>query len=335
MDSSAPNDLPEVNIKPGLPPIQTTSGLFPGPPPVHAPSGLPPVQPPSGRFIVQLFVIPASIIFVLLLVYLGANLKMQREHEPAYFLQQLDSDNPDIRWRGASDLAQILLRPEPATLRWKADAKFALDLTERLESAYTDLLKEEKKIAATLTPASTALEQQLAWRKLRNHRDTISFLAAALGEFYAPVGVPVLCAILKQDASPDLKGNTMQRRKALWALMKMGENLGNFATIPLEQRRQLIESLQEEASRGTPNRAAWARTALYYADSTALPIANRQDVVRVDETLVFCADADDRFLRELTAMAFNFWDGPQAEATLLKLANDAGRGTLLSVDEND
>ena len=31
-------------------------------------------------------------------------------------------------------------------------------------------------------------------------------------------------------------------------------------------------------------------------------------------------------------MAFSFWDGPQAEATLLKLANDTGRGTLVRVD---
>jgi hypothetical protein len=55
----------------------------------------------------------------------------------------------------------------------------------------------------------------------------------------------------------------------------------------------------------------------------------------VDETLAVAADADDRFLRQLTAMAFNYWDGERAEATLLKLANDRGQGTLLPVEEND
>src|SRR5476649_544894 len=116
--------------------------------------GLPPVLPPSGRFIAQLFVIPGLIIFVVVLLYIGSTVLVQRSHEPADFLSQLDSNNADIRWRGASDLAQILKRPEPATLRWKADAKFALDLAERLDAEFKDLLQEEKKLAG-LTTSST------------------------------------------------------------------------------------------------------------------------------------------------------------------------------------
>src|SRR5580765_8273836 len=98
--------------------------------------GLPPVQPPSGRFIAQLFVIPGLIILVVVLLFIGSTMLVKRDREPDPFLVQLDSDKADIRWRGASDLAQILKRPEPGTLRWKADAKFALDLTERLEMAF-------------------------------------------------------------------------------------------------------------------------------------------------------------------------------------------------------
>src|SRR5258708_39621878 len=109
--------------------------------------GLPPVQPPSGRFIAQLFVIPGLIIFVVVLLYIGSTLMVQRDREPAQFLNQLDSDNADIRWRGASDLAQILKRSEPATLRWKTDAKFALDLVERLDAAFDRLVRDEKAVA--------------------------------------------------------------------------------------------------------------------------------------------------------------------------------------------
>src|SRR5438309_1502380 len=115
MDSSAANDAPKPDV------------------------GLPPVQPPSGRFIAQLFVIPGLIIFVVVVLIIGSKMLVTREREPGHFLVQLDSDNADIRWRGASDLAQILKRPEPATLRWKADAKFALDLTERLDLAFKRL----------------------------------------------------------------------------------------------------------------------------------------------------------------------------------------------------
>src|SRR5207248_10997179 len=129
-------------------------------------SGLPPVQPPSGRFIAQLFVIPGLIILVVVLLIVGSNMLVKRDREPDHFLVQLDSDNADIRWRGASDLAQILKRPEPATLRWKADAKFALDLAERLDLAFQRLLDREKAIAV-----GPEKDNPLAWRALNRDRD--------------------------------------------------------------------------------------------------------------------------------------------------------------------
>jgi hypothetical protein len=297
--------------------------------------GLPPVQPPSGRFIAQLFVIPGLIVFVVAILFIGSTLLVAHEHDPAHFLSQLDSDNADIRWRGASDLAQILKRPEPATLRWKADPKFALDLAERLDRAFQRLLKDEKAVGAQFVASTDTDKKRLLWRALRQDRDLVSFLASALGEFHAPVGAPVLCAILKHDTSPDLTGNTLQRRKALWALMNMGENAKGFAKMSAEHQRDLVVRLKEEAAARSGPRAGWARTALYYVDHTALPDGTLRDVVKVDGTLVATAAAEDRFLRELTAMSFNFWDSDNAEATLLKLANDTGRGTLIRVEEND
>jgi hypothetical protein len=306
MDSPAANDVPKPD------------------------PGLPPVQPPSGRFIAQLFVIPGLIISVVVVLYLVSVFFVQREHDPAQFLQKLDSDNADVRWRGASDLAQILKRKEPATLRWKTDAKFALDLTERLDLAFQRLLVEEKKVAGQVAEK----KNPLLWRTLRIDRDHINFLAGALGEFHAPVGAPVLCAILEHEASADLNGNTQQRRMTLWALMNMGQNLKDFANVPPAQQQTVLAALKEEAS-GSGARAGRARTALYYLDKTALPSGNLQDVVKVDETLGHCANAEDQFLRKLVAMSFNFWDGDKAEATLLKLAHDNGHGTLLRVEEND
>src|SRR5687767_8350582 len=95
--------------------------------------GLPPVQPPSGRFIAQLFLVPGLIILGVVLILLAFSYWTKHSRDPGYFLQQLDSDNADVRWRGASDLAQILKRGEPAALRWKGDPKLALDLTGRLD----------------------------------------------------------------------------------------------------------------------------------------------------------------------------------------------------------
>src|ERR1051325_1980136 len=292
-------------------------------------TGLPPVQPPSGRFIAQLFVIPGLIILVLVLIILAANFLVAREQDPSHFLARLDSDNADIRWRAANDLAQVLKRGEPATQRWKADPSFALDLTERLDRAFQALVEDEKLLGGQIAK-STDKDKHLQWRKLRTQRDHVSFLAAALGEFHIAAGAPVLCDLLKYDSSPDVKNNTQQRRMTLWALMNLGENVKGYAKIDPEQQQAIVAKLKEEASATTP-RAAWARTALYYIDKSLAT----SDVVKIDERLIASAKADDQFLRKLVAMSFNFWDGPKVEETLLELSEDKGRGTMLRLEEND
>ncbi len=333
---NSPPPYEDANTKAGLPPSYGDQNVRQGAPSdrPNAQVGLPPVLPPSGRFIAQLFVVPGIIILTVVLLVLGLSYLRKREHEPVAFLQQLDSHNPEIRWRSANDLAQILKAPGPATLRWKADAKFALDLAERLDSSFRNLCEEEKKVGAQVASSSDK-DRDLLWRKLRHERDYVGYLAAALGDLHVPVGAPVLCAILAHESSPDLKGNTLQRRKALWALMYMGENLRGFAKIPAEQRQQVLDVLKAEVAQGDTARAGWARTAQFYLDKTALPPGDSAAIVKVDETLAKCADSEDRFLRELVAMSFNFWDGPQAEATLRKLAADTGHGTLIRVEEND
>lgn len=294
-------------------------------------AGLPPVQPPSARFIGQLFVIPGLIVLVIVGLCLFSNVLFKKQREPNYFLQQLDSSNLDIRWRGASDLAQILKRPEPAALRWKADATFALDLAERLDGAYKDMLDEERNIANEIAKSNDK-DKNLLWRKIRPKRDMVHFLASALGEFHMPVGAPILCAIAAHESSADTNGNTLQRRQAMWALINMGEQLKGFAKMPKDQQDATLAALREEAGKGTTPRANWARTALHYVDPQ---FGGGEGVTRVDEALVKLADSDDRYVRELVAMAFNFWDGPKAEATLLKLTQDNGRGTMIRVVEND
>src|ERR1700678_4003519 len=91
--------------------------------------GLPPVKPPSGRFIVQLFLIPGLIVLCLVLVFLFGGMAWVGSTSPQSILQKLDNSNPDVRWRGASDLAQVLQRPESIELASNVD--FALDIAVR------------------------------------------------------------------------------------------------------------------------------------------------------------------------------------------------------------
>src|SRR6516162_2649859 len=125
-----------------------SSGDSKASPPAPQP-GLPPVQPPSGRFIVQLFVVPGLIVLAVVLVLMAIAYSTS-QNTPEYYLARLDSDNADIRWRAASDLAQILKRPEGGSLRWKADAHFGLELAERLRKSLHDLGDAEAEVQQKL-----------------------------------------------------------------------------------------------------------------------------------------------------------------------------------------
>lgn len=311
--------------------------MIPGDPPSVTPSapaeaGLPPVEPPSGRFIVQLFLVPGVIVLGVVL-FLMAIFYYTTSRSPEYYLRQLDSDNADIRWRGASDLAQILKRPEGAGHKWKSDAHFALELAERLRTALDELRNTERTTAEKAATLPSA-EGELAWRKVTPLRNHASFLASALGDFHVPVGVPLLAEMCMHDLAdqgPDVKGNTLQRRKAIWSLANLGVNTRDFSKLSAEKQAEAIDVLRSEAAAATP-RAAWARTALAYLAPVGQPV---HDAVRVDQVLARCAEARDRYLREQVALAFNFWDGPLTEPTLLKLAHDDGHGTLLRVNEQE
>ncbi|MCI0638972.1 MAG: hypothetical protein L0Y72_31775 [Gemmataceae bacterium] len=301
-------------------------------PPIPEPvKGLPPVAPPSGRFIAQLFLVPGMIVLVAVLMLLAFRYLVGGGYSPDSSLKQLDSDNADIRWRGASDLAQVLKRPE--SMHLKSDAAFALDLAERLRSTLSELIQEEKKLHEKIAKLPEQ-DQQKAWKKLAALRDHARFLAAALGDFVIPVGVPQLCEIILHDDSPDVKGNTLRRRQAVWALANLGENTKGFKKLPLDKQAAILELLVQEADAIT-DRGVGARNALQYLDKTKLPPGNTAFLVEVDKVLAQAAKDDDRYLRLQVALALNFWDGPLVEPTLQMLARDNGHGTLVRIEEQD
>ena len=282
------------------------------PPP---PPDLPPVQPPSGRFIAQLFLVPGLIVFVVVLFVLAINYVFVSGHTPAQFLRRLDSDNADIRWRAASDLGQMLARKESVAL--KTDVGFALDLADRLDKAFATLVEEEAKLAKSGNDGGS-------FRSLQAQRTFVNFLTAAVGSFDVAVGVPILGDMIAADKSPDIPDEAVRRRTALWTLAKLGSQIKEFDKLKPEQRQLIVSKLRSEAEESLGMRRKAARTALFYAGEGDGP-----DVVHVDDILAKSADADDRFLRELTGFAFNTWDGPKAEPTLVHLLDDHGQGTLV------
>jgi hypothetical protein len=261
----------------------------------HEPlKGLPPVTPPSGRFIAQLFLVPGLIVAVAVLLLLGVRSLVGGAHSAEEFLHKLDSANADIRWRGANDLAQVLLRPESLALA--SDPKFALDLAERLRKALDDLeqaeqsardrlrlrLEEIDKDGRLQVSQKILLRQEArdsAWQMLEPQRSHVHYLSACLGCFTLPVGVPLLSELALKDAVPDDKGNLLRRRGAVWALGNLGENLKRFKKLTDEQKQEVRKQLQAEAA-GAGRRAEWAQLTLKH-----LTAAEQPAILRVQASL--------------------------------------------------
>ena len=92
---------------------------------------LPPVEAPSASFVIQLFVIPAVVVAVVILVWLLFGKLAGGERDPADYVRRLRSASGD--WRSAFELASLI----------QNDAKLASD--PHLLGELTDLLSAELK----------------------------------------------------------------------------------------------------------------------------------------------------------------------------------------------
>ena len=119
----------------------------PSPPPAGG-KGLPAVLPPSGAHIVKLFIVPLLIVgglllaaYAFLLITGGSVLRT-----PDSYLADLRSGNPDVRWRAAQDLAQVLPRNKPAANELASNPTFGLELAVELGRALDELSDAEKTV---------------------------------------------------------------------------------------------------------------------------------------------------------------------------------------------
>ena len=296
--------------------------------------------PPSGGHIVRLFVVPAALVLGVVVILLGcAGAKtwfFGFARTPEACLTDMKSDNPDVRWRAANDLAQVLKR-DP---RLAADPKLGLDLADVLQSAQGDLEREEQAFAEQQKKAGESDKKAVPVPgPLKAQRKYVQFLSACLGNLSVPVGVPLLTNMARKEKG-DAKSVALLRRHAVWALANLGENRKQFDKLPIEERTKSMTVLQEEARGSNPTRTDWARR--------TLDGLNGKDFGVID-ALADCAGTRDRpgdpDLRAMTAFALGFWsDTPDAskrklaEDTLLRLSSpdaEQGQGERVLVVEND
>ncbi|MFO0877641.1 MAG: hypothetical protein U0840_09820 [Gemmataceae bacterium] len=292
-----------------------------GQPPIPAP-GLPPVQPPTGQMILRLFLVPFLIVGVLIGLYLLGQLFFgpgARRHSVDQYLKNLDSPNPDIRWRAASDLSQELPRsPEMAR-----DATFALELAGRLDRALAESARLE---AEHLQRAAAGTEKEAGpTRELTINRDLIMYLAASLGNFQVPAGTPLLCRMAGQTTGMEAEALAQRRSRALFALAVLGDQLRKYDASSDDQKEQIDQELQAVTRESLVALASQCRA---YLEQRRAGQASSFGVAAV---LLQCGEDDDPYLRELAALVSNFWTGTPAEvrqvdALLARLALDDGRG---------
>jgi hypothetical protein len=311
--------LQEFRMQPdnGITPDPHTNGA-PLPAPAVADPGLPPVAPPSGKFILQLFLVPGLIVAVLIGIWLVSRWLFGDPHSPAKFLKGLDDANPEVRWRAAADLSQVLPRDETLA----TDSAFALELTTRLKRFLAENETSERVHREQARKDKQAGEG--VPKMLQTERELILYLISCLGAFEVPVGAPLLSEVAATpNAELDAETAFRRRVRAAWSLMVLGNNLKKYDRLAGDKKFTLLAGLKEEAA-AAGDRGQWARQALDFLDKRQSDKPARG--LGVGEALIRCARAEAPFLRELAAGALNFWDAPGADEALTCLASDQGEG---------
>ncbi len=210
------------------------------------PADLPPVEPPSAGFIVQLFVIPAAIVAVVVVVWLLFGKLAGGERDAMDYVQTIKDANENRRWRAAFELSTLInnesrLAHDPALLGSLTDLLTA----ELAKPGGDEMLK--KWLAASLGAFQTlesqapggrpsdpmaALTSAMATDQPLSVRlaaaESLARQAARLGETRDDPAAIRALAEASQDDSPDL------RQRATFAL-------GFFSGTPALQalRRRL------------------------------------------------------------------------------------------------
>lgn len=275
--------------------------------------------------IAQLFVVPGLIVAGAITVIFGFTWLAGGHRTPDSFLDGLKSANPEVRWRAASDLAQVLLRDDTLA----ADPRFGLELTAFLRQSAAELKSMPKPPISRdgQSDRETARQRE----RFFVQRNEMQYLAACVGNLSIPVGATVLGDLATQPISTDEKSDALLRRQVVWALATLGSGRARWDKLPNEQKNALLAKLDQHAA-GVDEQATWAR--------------NAKDIIAgkssggIIAALTKCAANDDPFVRKQAALALAFWNGTEdenklAEETLMRLTRDDGRGKSIEIMKED
>jgi len=160
---------------------------------------LPPVEPPSAGFILQLFVVPAIIVSIIVLVWLLFTWLAQMGSDHKKYIEGLSRNN-EARWQAAFNLANALRAERGAR-------NPTLSTDPELARQLAGILKKEIEGGST---EDNPLELRI-------------YLCLALGEFKVPDGLPALieaATTVRNEKEADV------RRAALEGIALLAANVG-------------------------------------------------------------------------------------------------------------
>ncbi len=254
---------------------------------------LPPVEAPSAGFVVQLFVIPAAVVVVVIIVWLLFGKLAGGERDAMEYVQQLRL--PHANWRSAYELAS-LIQNDPSIA---ADPKLLGELTDlfshELERAEDPRRREDPKLAQYLALTIGAFRTLEARTERGQVVDPIEPLTRALApKFDKAIRISAAASLAKQAARQE--GHLDDPRAV--------EALGEMAADENPQIRQI---------------AVYALG--FFGGAQAERVL--RDRIRTDE---------DRFTRYNAAVALGRRGDPAAESTLREMLSTADLDKVVQVD---
>jgi hypothetical protein len=277
--------------------------------------------------IAQLFVVPGLIVAGAVAILLGFSWLAGGARTPEAFLDGLKNSNPEVRWRTASDLAQVLQRDDTLA----SDVYFGTQLVNRLQDALAEVAKPAPEKPSEKMEDKFRRSAAQDWHNYQIRRAEVQYLAACVGNLSAPIGAKVLGDMIRKPLSSDEKTDAILRRQAVWAIANLGNNRQRFDRLSEDRKQKVLAELDQHGAKAG-DAADWARI--------SAEILRNENSGGVIGAIARCAEADDPFLRKQSALALSFWKGTPAEnetadTTLLRLTRDDGHGRSVEITEKD
>ena len=230
---------------------------------------------------------------------------------------------PDVRWRAANDLAQVLQRnPQLAS-----DPEFALKLAEKFQQALTDYTQSEQDFRLQQEKLSLVGNERASATGCGPR--TLRPLPGRLpGQRAVPARRRLLCDVARTGRGAHVKSPALSAagRSGPWPTSATGR----------QRFHQLPPGCQRSSSRPAPPQRRAAPATAAAGPGIAIEHLDPQQPLGVTDALRRLRPADDPFLREIVAFALGFWDESPVKAALaeqtLRLARDNGHGERIEIE---